>query len=59
LYKNEQLINQMEEILKQLSIQVVAWVLLASFSQRYNESFEQNRPEKRLKNFQFCQKSNV
>jgi hypothetical protein len=56
-FKGNRVMNLVEEISKQPSIQAVAWLLLDAFSQVYSENQEQRTEQKFLKNLQFGQKS--
>jgi hypothetical protein len=55
-FKGDTLINLMEEMLGQPSIQAVAWLLLAAFSQIYNENWEQKAEQKNLKTYSLIRK---
>lgn len=56
-FKSYKLIYFVEHISSKNSFQVVAWVLLAVFSQVYSENWEQEEEQKYLKDLQFQENS--
>jgi hypothetical protein len=54
--KGDGLINLVEEISRQHSIQVVVWLLLAAVKQNYSKNWELKAEQKNLENVQSGQK---